>query len=264
MGNTMSETIKFELNNPEKSARESVAFSANSDAPDATWNEEQLTEYAKSKLAASKEGERQSLLQAEKAAVELFWAGSALSAIREKKKEEKHGAWNAWKKRHRLASTTVNDAIRLFEGAQAPEALLGLGITAAKEKFVYPVKTAAEQEEVQEMAERQTPPKKSASRRFKPAKNAQSNSDQESTVDPEWSVESGSDSEVDSVAVTEVTPAAELEEIAQRLSEIAEAGEAWTQEDRNRMLTAAQTVEAAVIELFIRINRDIFPPPQTE
>lgn len=259
MGNAMSETIKFELNSQEKTAQESDTFSANSDAPDVTWDEEQLTEYAKSKLVASKESERQSLLQAEKAAVELFWAGSALSAIREKKKEEKHGAWNAWKKRHRLASTTVNDAIRLFEGAQAPEALLGLGITAAKEKFVYPVKTAAEQEEVQESVERQTPPKKSASRRFNPAENAQSNSDQESTVDPE-----GSDSEVDSVAVTEVAPAAELEEIAQRLNEITEAGEAWTEEDRNLLLTAAQTVEAAVIELFIRINRDIFPPPQAE
>lgn len=263
----MSETIKFELNNPGKSAQESVTFSANSDAPDATWSEEQLTEYAKSKLAASKESERLSLLQAEKAAIELFWAGSALSAIRQKKKEEKHGAWNAWKKRQRLASTTVNDAIRLFEGAQSPEALVGLGITTAKEKFVYPAKKEADQEEMQEMAERQTPPKKSASRRFKPAENAQSNSDQESTVDPEWSVESGSDSEVNRVAVTaatEVTPAAELEEIAQRLSEIAEAGEAWTEEDRNLLLTAAQTVEAAVIELFIRINRDIFPPPQAE
>lgn len=101
--------------------------------PDPSWTVEQLAIYAKGKMAASVQAEKESILQAHKSAVDLFWAGAALWLIRDKLKKEER--WVAWQKANKLARSTVLEAIALYENAKSPDALVGLGITAAKERF---------------------------------------------------------------------------------------------------------------------------------
>ena len=108
--------------------------------PNECWDLSRLESYAKRRLASSGEAERQAILQSEKAAVEHYWAGCALRIIRDQKKAERHGAWTEWKRGCGHPDTTVNDAIRLYENAKTPEALVGMGITKAKKQFVYPAK----------------------------------------------------------------------------------------------------------------------------
>jgi hypothetical protein len=106
--------------------------------PDESWGLDRLAGFARAKLAASGRAEQEAVLQAHKSAVALFWAGCALSIARDKSKAEGHGRWAEWKREKKLKDTTVNDAIRLFENAKTEDALTGLGITEAKYKFVYP------------------------------------------------------------------------------------------------------------------------------
>jgi hypothetical protein len=101
--------------------------------PHPSWTVEQLAIYAKGKMASSAQAEKQAILQAHKSAVDLFWAGAALWLIREKLKDEKR--WVAWQKAKKLARSTVLEAIALYENAKSPDALVGLGITEAKERF---------------------------------------------------------------------------------------------------------------------------------
>ncbi|HEX4144544.1 MAG TPA: hypothetical protein VHY91_13640 [Pirellulales bacterium] len=106
--------------------------------PDTSWALSQLLTYAKERIASSKSADKESILQAKKSAVELFRAGAALSLARAKCNELGKGEWSRWKREHDFADTTVNDAIRLYTNAKTEDALKGLGITEAKEKFVYP------------------------------------------------------------------------------------------------------------------------------
>jgi hypothetical protein len=101
--------------------------------PDPSWTVQQLAIYAEGKMASSAQAEKQAILQAHKSAVDLFWAGAALWLIREKLKDEKR--WVAWQKAKKLARSTVLEAIALYENAKSPDALVGLGITEAKERF---------------------------------------------------------------------------------------------------------------------------------
>jgi hypothetical protein len=101
--------------------------------PDPSWTVEQLAIYAKGKMASSVQAEREAILQAHKSAVDLFWAGAALWLIRDKLKKEER--WVAWQKANKLARSTVLEAIALYENAKSPDALVGLGITEAKERF---------------------------------------------------------------------------------------------------------------------------------
>lgn len=101
--------------------------------PDPSWTVEQLAIYAKSKMALSLQAEKEAILQAHKSAVDLFWAGAALRLIRDILKKEER--WVAWQKANKLARSTVLEAIALYENAKSPDALVGLGITEAKEQF---------------------------------------------------------------------------------------------------------------------------------
>jgi hypothetical protein len=113
--------------------------------PDSTWELDRLAVFAKGELVNSVQAEQAALLQAHKSAVHLFRAGCALAIARAKCKAEGHGTWAKWKGAHDLADTSVNDAIRLYENAQTEDALDGMGITQAKEKYVYPVKKLGDQ-----------------------------------------------------------------------------------------------------------------------
>lgn len=114
---------------------------ANEDeCPGESWDMSRLEAYAKRRLSSSSQAEGQALLQAEKAAIDLYWAGCALKLIRDQKKAQRHGAWTEWKRDCGHPDTTVNDAIRLYENAKTPDALVGMGITKAKKQFVYPAK----------------------------------------------------------------------------------------------------------------------------
>jgi hypothetical protein len=101
--------------------------------PNPSWTVEQLAIYAKGKMAASVQAEKDAILQAHKSAVDLFRAGAALRLIRDKLKKEER--WVAWQKANKLARSTVLEAIALYENAKSPDALVGLGITQAKERF---------------------------------------------------------------------------------------------------------------------------------
>jgi len=101
--------------------------------PDQSWTVEQLAIYAKGKMASSAQAERDAILQAHKSAVDLFWASAALWLIRDNLKKEER--WVAWQKANKLARSTVLEAIALYENAKSPDALVGLGITEAKERF---------------------------------------------------------------------------------------------------------------------------------
>ena len=114
--------------------------------PEPSWELSRLEAYAKSQLAISGQAEQAALLQSHRSAVALFHAGWALSLIRDERKMSGHGAWSRWKTDNCLKDTTVNDAIRLFNGAKTEVALIGLGITEAKDKFVYPKKEADSEE----------------------------------------------------------------------------------------------------------------------
>ena len=103
--------------------------------PDLSWTLERLAVYAKDEVSNSDHAEQQAILQANKSAIHLFRAGHALALARDKCKGEQHGEWTKFKKKHRLAGTTANDAIRLYENAKTEDALAGLGITEAKTKF---------------------------------------------------------------------------------------------------------------------------------
>lgn len=113
--------------------------------PDSSWELDRLALFAKGELANSVQTEQAAILQSHKSAVHLFRAGCALAFARDKCKAEGHGTWAKWKREHDLADTSVNDAIRLYESAQTEDALTGLGITQAKEKYVYPAKKQADQ-----------------------------------------------------------------------------------------------------------------------
>lgn len=110
--------------------------------PDATWDMESLTAYAKRELS-------ESILLAKRSTVHLFRAGHALSVVREKLKPEKE--WVKWQQDNSLPRSTVNDAIRLFERAGSEEAVEGLPVMAAYDKFDIPKrgKNVADDEDAQ-------------------------------------------------------------------------------------------------------------------
>ena len=134
----MQKSARFPEDDPQTAGQSVVqneAAPSGEARPDPSWTLDRLAVYAKDEVSNSFHAEHQAILQAHKSAVHLFRAGHALALAREKCKGEQHGDWKKFKKKHGLADTTANDAIRLYENAKTEDALAGLGITQAKEKF---------------------------------------------------------------------------------------------------------------------------------
>ena len=190
--------------------------------PDSSWETSRLEVYAKGRLASSGQAERQSILQAEKAAVDLYWAGCALKIVRDQKKSEGRGAWTAWLNEKGLAPSTVNDATLLYEHAKTPDALRGLGITVAKERFVRPCKKKARDDHDGPITTTTSPAKATSGGTVK-SPNIEptviADDDVEEDADDHDELESNDDSAVSNLTDT---LASDLEEIAQRLNEIAQ------------------------------------------
>jgi hypothetical protein len=213
---------------------------------------DQLATYIKGELENSDIAGKQAILQAHKSAVHLFRAGRALHAARQQCQEQGHGVWKEWKEQHNLAHTTVNDAIRLFENAKIEDALIGLGITEAKKRYVYTDK--------QEGAGHGKKSKAAWQANLKQKKNMNSiaktqpaqaddfnvyepdGQDQGEQTDKEG--DDDSSSSADGEAPT--TLASEIKQMAQRLSEIAqdEGGKVdWSGESIDDVEIAVRAVE---------------------
>lgn len=103
-------------------------------APDAAWDEDVLTVYAKHHLTSSRANEVESIRLGRAAAVSRFYAGQALAYVKGILRR-KHGQWTEWMRENDLKKATVEEAIRLYDAAQNVEAIKGLTIQQAEEKF---------------------------------------------------------------------------------------------------------------------------------
>jgi hypothetical protein len=92
------------------------------ETPNEGWTVEELTQYARSRLADSGRLEDQAVRLGRRSVVEFYEAGQALSLIRDKLKPQKN-SWVAWQDKCGLSTTHVNRAIRLFEKADGPDDL---------------------------------------------------------------------------------------------------------------------------------------------
>lgn len=213
------------------------------------------------RLSRKEQADRFAALQAHKSAVHLFWAGGALTRARELCEQEGHGKWKEWKLQLGLADTTVNDAIRLFKNAKTPDALLGLGITEAKQKFVYPAKEEGDDPTPKPVKGQTGAPKKTTRRPIPQGGSKQpvpSEVQREPTeTDPEPQAED--ESEIITVADPADAIAEALEDIAQQLNEIVQdhlGKVALTQPVPPRLTTALQAVGLGLKKLLGRINHD--------
>lgn len=217
-----------------------------------------LAAFIDGRLASSYEAERRSLLQANKSAVHLFWAGAALYEARAKCEKEGRGKWTAYKGEHGFKDTTANDAIRLFENAKTPAALAGLGVTESKKKFVYPPKEESNQKPVD--MKPKLPTTKGGSRPGKlplASKKAPLTEAAAVTQAEDAKPEAGDDNL--NVIDPTVTLAETLEVIAQDLNEIVQddMGKAdWSGAAARRLENAIAAVECASAKLTRRMNND--------
>lgn len=227
------------------------------DAPDISgMSLDELAAFVDQQLGSSHEAQRKSFLQAHKSAVHLFWAGCALSKARELCDAKGHGEWNKFKTEHSLADTTANDAIRLFKNAKTPCSLVGMGITEAKTKFVYPPKTE-QGAEGNSTEGPKTKGSKAATGGLPKApsrKKSSRTSADENTDDQDGAAED---------RTTPIDPAesvaATLEEIAQQLNEIAQdqLGKVDLQKHvSTRLLTALKAVAQGVVNIQGRIAHE--------
>lgn len=219
--------------------------------PDEGWEPERLAAYAKGELATSVLAEQEAILQCHKSAVHLFRAGHAYSLLRVKCKK-KHGEWTTFKRQHSLKTTTVNDAIRLYEGAKTEDALLGLGITEAKDKFVYPAKGKVGEDERQSKAVQRKTGRGTRGGRADPSRTGEAGhrGEESSEADPSPGDRQDGDEAVETLAD-------EIEGIAQRLSEIAQddMGKVhWSAAERWKANNAIAAVEKYVVVIHRRLN----------
>lgn len=225
-------------------------------APDDTWDLDRLAGYAAGQIA-------ESVLSAHKSAVALFRAGGALAFARVRCKREGHGAWATWKRKHGLKDTTVNDAIRLHENAGTEAALAGLGITEAKEQFVYPAKS----ENSDTPPPKGVRPAKRAARSEPKAPATAESETQEPREDDDddgdgGSTEPGAPDQggTPETPATSGTLAEELEGIAQRVNEIAqdESGKVdWSVESFERVENAVMALDQAAADLLRWLNGEM-------
>jgi hypothetical protein len=180
---------------------------------------DELAAFVDGQLGKSHEAQQRSFLQAHKSAVHLFWAGCALYKARELCDAKGHGEWNKFKAEHSLADTTANDAIRLFKNAKTPDALVGMGITEAKTKFVYPAK-----DERDENSNPKAGPKAKGSKAATGGLPKSTSRKKPSGIRAGENTDDLDDAAVDQPTVIDPAEsvAATLEEIAQQLNEIAQ------------------------------------------
>jgi hypothetical protein len=194
--------------------------------PDSSWTLDKLGAFASGEVSIAFFAKEAAILQATKSAVHLHRAGHALSLAREKCKGEGHGDWANFKRKHGFASTTVNDAIRLYAKAETEDAVVGLGITEAKKKFVYPPKKAVTnpaspvKKPGKKAAKSAAAPLDTGVAQEQPNIHAQTG---EPTTNPGQTATDDDDAAPDEPEVSFTTALIEeLEEIAQRLAEIAQ------------------------------------------
>jgi len=180
---------------------------------------DELAAFVDGQLGSVHESERKSLLQAHKSAVYLFWAGCALSKARELCEAKGHGEWKKFKTEHSFPDSTANDAIRLFKNAKTPDSLVGMGITEAKTKFVYPAK-----DELDEDSNPKAGPKTTGSKAVSGGLPKSTSRKKPSRIRAGENTDDLDDAAVDQPTVIDPAEsvAATLEEIAQQLNEIAQ------------------------------------------
>lgn len=208
----------------------------NDGEPDASWTLDHLAEFVAGEFTDARRANEEALLHAHKSAVHLFRAGCALKLARDKCKAEGHGRWTRWLDDSKLAISTVSEAIKLYENAKTEDALLGLGITEAKEKFVYP---ATERQEGHDKRDERGQERKSSAGRQRRAARSGEDRDQENGR--------RDDGETDREAAQHLVD--EVEGIAQRMTEIAltEVGKVrWSKQTMDQLLSAAQAMNAAI------------------
>ncbi len=213
------------------------------------------------RLSRSEQANRLSALQAHKSAVHLFWAGGALARARELCEQEGHGKWKEWKLQLGLADTTVNDAIRLFKNAKTPDALKGLGITEAKQKFVYPAKDEENDPATKPVRGQAAAPKKATRPSIPKGGDKQpvpAEGQREPSGTPPKSLDKD-ESETSTVTDPADAIAEALEDIAQQLNDIVQdhlGKVVLTQPLPPRFTNALQAVGLGLKKLLGRINRD--------
>ncbi|HEY7328057.1 MAG TPA: hypothetical protein VH592_10475 [Gemmataceae bacterium] len=275
----MQTSARFPDDDPQKAGHvpnEQAGTPPGDDRPDPSWSLERLASYAKDEVTCSFHAEQEAVLQAHKSAVHLFRAGHALALARAKCKGEQHGDWKKFKKKHALADTTANDAIRLYENAKTEDALAGLGITEAKVKF-----GVTRPRNVKTPPPPKSPPQAGAGpgADSQPgnAEGATDKNNAESAVTKESgrSAPSGSDGagtsekadkggapgdgETDSADEQADTLAKELEEIAQRLSEINQDtfGKVhWTKAKIRKAMIAVAAVKQSAMGIHRRLRNE--------
>ena len=228
------------------------------DAPDfSVMDLDGLAAFIDGRLASSYEAERRSLLQANKSAVHLFWAGGALFEARAKCEKEGRGKWKEYKEEHGFKDTTANDAIRLFENAKTPEALAGLGVTEAKKKFVYPDQNAPKQKP-DDKTPKPTKTKGATGPGKPPSDRKKRNTGIGRKDDAKDAAPKVENDELIVIDPAEAVAEA-LEEIAQQLNEIAQddLGKVdFTGQIPTRLTTAIQAVAKGLANITERINHD--------
>jgi hypothetical protein len=101
--------------------------------PAKDWPLDRLLLYGKGELAHLGQCNTDIRDLARRSALHLFRAGHAFFFLREIKKAEE--TWMTWLRDEKLPHSTVLQAIQLYERAESEEAIQGLTITEAKEKF---------------------------------------------------------------------------------------------------------------------------------
>lgn len=218
--------------------------------PDDTWDLDRLAGYAAGQIG-------ESVLCAHKSAVAPFRAGGALALARARCKADGHGVWSGWKRKHGLKDTTVNDAIRLNENAGTEEALAGLGITEAKEKYVYPPDEERSEESRRDRV--RTAGRGRRSERSAPPPPPPGVTTAAPAGDDEGDDASDTPNEVADPDSPDAdgTLAGELEGIAQRVNEIAqdESGKVdWSVESFERVENAVMALDQAAADLLRWLN----------
>lgn len=216
-----------------------------------------LSFFIKDRLNSSEQAQQRSLLQAHKSAVDLFWAGGALSRARDLCEQEGHGKWTAWKEEQGLAHSTANDAIRLFKGAKTPEALNGLGVTEAKKKFVYPIKEEPDGKPKVGKPKASNPKSAAASGESPPERKMPTPT--KGRKDAAEDAAPGADDDEPNVTDPTATLAETLEGIAQDLNEIAQDGLGkadWKGTAATRLENAIAAIDSAATKLNRRMNND--------